>query len=51
LRQALACGTVCASACVEDFSLDGLSALTVEDLYRRYEALRGMVYFEELPRR
>ena len=51
LRQALACGTVLASACVQDFSLRGLQGLTVDTLYRRYEELRAMVDFCELPPR
>jgi sugar/nucleoside kinase (ribokinase family) len=51
LRQALACGTICASACVQDFSLEGLHRLSVEELYRRYDQLRGMTQFCELPRR
>ncbi len=51
LRQALACGTVLASACVEDFSLTRLQELTVDELYARYEALRAMVGFCELPAR
>ncbi len=46
LRQALAIGTVTASACVEDFSINGLRRLTVDDLYSRYQALREMVRFE-----
>ena len=50
LRQALAIGTVTASACVQDFSVDGLCRLTVEELYERFEALRGMVALEEIPR-
>jgi sugar/nucleoside kinase (ribokinase family) len=49
LRQALACGTVCASACVQDFSLAGLQRLTVQELYRRYEQLREMTEFRSLP--
>jgi sugar/nucleoside kinase (ribokinase family) len=49
LRQALACGTVLASACVQDFSLAGLERLAVDDLYSRYEQLRSMVEFCELP--
>lgn len=49
LRQALACGTVLASACVQDFSLRGLERLDAGELRRRYEALRGMVEFGELP--
>lgn len=51
LRQALACGTVLASACVQDFSLAGLLRLDVDGLYRRYEDLQGMVEFCELPGR
>jgi len=48
LRQALAIGTVTASACVEDFSTNGLRKLTVDDLYSRYKALHEMVRFEEI---
>lgn len=51
MRQALACGTVLASACVQDFSLSGLQGLDVDGLYRRYEDLRDMVEFCELPAR
>jgi len=51
LRQALACGTVLASACVQDFSLAGLLRLDVDGLYRRYEDLQNMVEFCELPGR
>ncbi len=50
LRQALAIGTVTASACVEDFSINALGRLTAEELYKRYEALRGMVAFPDIPR-
>ncbi len=49
LRQAMAIGTVTAAACVEDFSISGLSRLTVSDLYQRYEALREMVEFAACP--
>jgi len=48
LRQALAIGTVTASACVEDFSINALRKLTVDDLYSRYETLHEMVRFEEI---
>ena len=51
LRQALACGTVLASACVQDFSISALQRLTVDDLYERYEELRKMVEFDQLPAR
>ncbi len=49
LRQAIAVGTVTASACVEDFSWDALLRLTTEDLYSRYEELREMVRLEPCP--
>ena len=49
LRQAVAIGTVTASACVEDFSWDSLLRLSVEDLYARYEELRQMVSFDACP--
>lgn len=49
LRQALAIGTVTASACVEDFSWDALLRLTPQELYRRYEELREMVRLEPCP--
>ena len=49
LRQALAIGTVTASACVEDFSVRALCELTAGQLYERYEALRGMVAFAQIP--
>jgi sugar/nucleoside kinase (ribokinase family) len=45
LRRAVAVGTAGASACVEDFSLEGLKRLDVGELYRRYEAIRQMVQF------
>jgi len=48
LRQALAIGTVTASACVEDFSINALRKLTVDDLYSRYKTLHEMVRFEEI---
>ncbi len=51
LRQALACGTCCASACVQDFSLKGLEKLTVDELYCRYDDLQSMVQFDKLPPR
>ena len=50
LRQALAIGTVTASACVEDFSANGLRQLSAEELYERYQALRAMVAFPEISR-
>ncbi|NLO72973.1 MAG: sugar kinase [candidate division WS1 bacterium] len=49
LRQALAIGTVTASACVEAFSWDALLQLTDQDLYSRYEELREMVRLEPCP--
>ncbi len=49
LRQAMAVGTVMASACVEDFSLAGLRRLTVSTVYERYQQLRNMVQFAACP--
>ncbi len=46
LRRAVAFGTVIASACVEDFSLEGLKRLDHAELKRRYERLRDIVQFE-----
>ncbi len=48
LRQAVAIGTITASACVEDFSIGALQRLTPDTLYERYQALRGMVDFAAL---
>lgn len=48
LRRAIAFGTVTASACVQGFSLDGLSRLDSAELQRRYDALRDIVYFEAM---
>jgi sugar/nucleoside kinase (ribokinase family) len=49
LRQAVAIGTVTASACVEAFSWDALLQLTDQRLYGRYEELREMVRLEPCP--
>lgn len=46
LRRAVAFGTVIASACVEDFTLDGLKRLDTAELRHRYETLRDIVRFE-----
>lgn len=48
LRRAVAFGTVIASACVEGFSLDGLTRLDAVELQRRYDALRDLVHFEAM---
>ncbi len=48
LRRAVAFGTVIASACIEDFSLEGLKRLGGDELRRRYEALRELVRFEAM---
>lgn len=49
LRQAMAIGTVMASRCVESFGLERLAGTSVEEIYERYFALKGMVEFQELP--
>jgi len=48
LRRAMAIGTIMASACVEEFSLAGLRAMTAARVTQRYRDLRGIVHFEEL---
>lgn len=48
LRRAVAFGTVIASACVEDFSVTGLTGLGNGELRRRYEVLREIVRFEAM---
>lgn len=48
LRRAMASGTVIASAAIEDFSLEGLKRMTIDELERRYQTLREMVWFEAL---
>lgn len=48
LRRAMASGTVIASAAIEDFSLGGLKRMTIDELERRYQTLREMVWFEAL---
>ncbi len=49
LRRAVVHGAVVASFTVEDFSIDGLRDLSIEDVQERYEALRGLTYFDMLP--
>jgi sugar/nucleoside kinase (ribokinase family) len=48
LRRAMVVGTIMASACVEQFSLAGLQALTSEAAHARYADLHEMVCFEGL---
>ena len=45
LRRAIIYGSVMASFCVEDFSLNKLQRLTLDDIVKRYEAFRELVYF------
>ncbi|MFQ6132790.1 MAG: PfkB family carbohydrate kinase [Armatimonadota bacterium] len=48
LRRALVVGTIMASYCCEDFSLEGLRRATREDVRRRYGELRDITAFGEL---
>ncbi|MFO7919106.1 MAG: PfkB family carbohydrate kinase [Anaerolineae bacterium] len=50
LRRAVVHGTVVASFTVEDFSIDGLRDLSMDDIQERYEALRCLTYFEPTPK-
>jgi sugar/nucleoside kinase (ribokinase family) len=48
LRQAVVHGTVVASFTVQDFSIDRLRTLTMDDLSVRYDQLRHVTHFEGL---
>ncbi len=49
LRQAVAVGTAAASICVQDFGIEALKRMSVQDLYERYERLRSMMQLEPCP--
>ena len=49
LRIALALGTIAASRAVQSFGAEALLATTPDEVYRRYETLRAMTRFNELP--
>jgi len=46
LRRAVVWGSTLASYCVERFSVEGLRALTPEQLRTRYEAFRALAHFD-----
>lgn len=48
MRRAVVYGSTLASFNVQDFSLGALRRLTMEDIRRRYEELKRMVFFEPL---
>jgi sugar/nucleoside kinase (ribokinase family) len=48
LKRALAFGTVMASFAVENFSISGVHAADLEQIHRRYEALRDLTSFEPI---
>ena len=48
LRRAVVHGTVVASFTVEDFSVDRLRTLSLQDIQARYDELRYLTYFEAL---
>jgi sugar/nucleoside kinase (ribokinase family) len=48
VRRAMIYGSVMASFCVEDFSLDRLRALTPSDIEGRYRAFRDLTHFEDV---
>lgn len=48
LKRAMVCGTVAASFTVEDFSLDRLRTITVDEIRLRYSEFVGLTYFDEL---
>jgi sugar/nucleoside kinase (ribokinase family) len=51
LREAMLCGSVLASFCVEDFSLKRLTALTPGAIDERRERMRGFLSLDEPPSR
>jgi sugar/nucleoside kinase (ribokinase family) len=48
IRRAMIYGSVMASYCVEDFSLDRLRALTMDQVAARYRAFRELMHFEHI---
>jgi sugar/nucleoside kinase (ribokinase family) len=48
IRRAIVHGTVVASFTVQDFSVDRLRTLTLEDIQTRYDELRCLTYFEPM---
>ncbi len=48
LRQAMVYGSVTASYCVEDFSLDRLRSLTRDEVLERCERFKGLTQFEDV---
>jgi sugar/nucleoside kinase (ribokinase family) len=48
IRRAMYYGSVMASFCVEDFSLDKLRGLTEAQIDERYRAFRDLTHFEEI---
>lgn len=46
MRRAVISGTVMASYCVEQFSVDGMSSLEPDDIEGRFKALKGFSDFE-----
>jgi sugar/nucleoside kinase (ribokinase family) len=48
IKRAMIHGSVMASFCVEDFSLDRLRSLTLEEVARRYRAFHELTHFEHI---
>jgi sugar/nucleoside kinase (ribokinase family) len=48
IRRAVVHGTIVASFTVQDFSVDRLRTLTLEDIQARYDEFRCLTYFEPL---
>ncbi|MFC1888376.1 PfkB family carbohydrate kinase [Thermodesulfobacteriota bacterium] len=48
LKRAMVCGTVAASFTVEDFSLDRLRTVTIDEIRARYSEFIGLTHFDEL---
>ena len=46
VRRAVIFGTVMASFCVEEFSVDGMTSLDLADIERRFQVLKELSHFE-----
>jgi sugar/nucleoside kinase (ribokinase family) len=49
LRRAMVFGSVMGSFCVEDFGTRRLERLTMDEVLERYQRLKQMTSFEDLP--
>jgi hypothetical protein len=48
MRRAVICGSVMASFCVEEFSIDRMRNLTFSDIEHRYREFKTCTVFEDI---